>query len=662
MEQSNDESALWALERLTKEKLSSNTICTLLKEILELHPNLIIPTSLQARILLSGLRGTEEVDDETLAQIKAMERLANIDAQEQVPGQEYTILPPPPDLILHIKTFLVAQLWRNNVAATPVDILRQLYRVFSRNPTDPADKARYEALVKASTTANHRLAIDRDLDGSPCIHGILSYVEAADVALGPTLYETVHEDIVDGLYVPGQRAFTTTAAAAAVAAVITAAQPPPSLQHPQRAGAARVAPVRKRRHKVVVEEEEADEPMQQAQRRPRPAGTINTTTNDNDEFFDAREDGGAASESEAGGGGGGHGGGGAAATVAVAPPAAKRLLLSGEFAELRDASAILQGLGGGDPLQAAIAKATAEEIEEITRRGQSVGVDMELAFDAVEGDDGGFGSPLVAPQFGTPHVPAPLFRPSPTQLQRQRPHPLTSPAAADAAAADAAHGATHAAAGEGTAERVRPQQRRMNKRWSPNEVEALLDGCQKYYKNWLMILNDNKALWGPHGADSESFSFHEGGSRGWFRTPVDLKDKWRNLEKAAHPEAMAIVQAAMDEYDADEAAAVQQNAVEVEEMEEGGQHAAQEDGAAAAAAVVVQEEEAAPEPTEEQNGEEEGEEEIGGGGGGQENEEASAREAVDPDAHEEVGIVTTRAQLRSKKEMPKRKSKRKSKK
>jgi len=47
--------------------------------------------------------------------------------------------------------------------------------------------------------------------------------------------------------------------------------------------------------------------------------------------------------------------------------------------------------------------------------------------------------------------------------------------------------------------------------WSKSEVEMLLAGCRKYGRNWRTIL--------------KNYNFHI------HRTPTDLKDKFRNLEK-----------------------------------------------------------------------------------------------------------------------------------
>jgi hypothetical protein len=74
--------------------------------------------------------------------------------------------------------------------------------------------------------------------------------------------------------------------------------------------------------------------------------------------------------------------------------------------------------------------------------------------------------------------------------------------------------------------------RRQNQRWTPGEVQRLIEACEKHGPGaWSQIEADNRDLWGPApGGDGTEY----------YRTQVDLKDKWRNLLKSNNPEAIAV--------------------------------------------------------------------------------------------------------------------------
>lgn len=81
--------------------------------------------------------------------------------------------------------------------------------------------------------------------------------------------------------------------------------------------------------------------------------------------------------------------------------------------------------------------------------------------------------------------------------------------------------------------------RRRNKRWTEEEVDRLIEACRKHGPGaWAQIEADNRDIWGPVPGTN---------GREYYRTQVDLKDKWRNLaghkgDKAHrnHPEALAV--------------------------------------------------------------------------------------------------------------------------
>jgi len=76
--------------------------------------------------------------------------------------------------------------------------------------------------------------------------------------------------------------------------------------------------------------------------------------------------------------------------------------------------------------------------------------------------------------------------------------------------------------------------RRRNKKWQEEEVQRLIESCRKHGPGaWAKIEADNSDIWGPAPG------------REFYRTQVDLKDKWRNLaghkgEKANRNNAQAV--------------------------------------------------------------------------------------------------------------------------
>jgi Myb-like DNA-binding domain len=83
--------------------------------------------------------------------------------------------------------------------------------------------------------------------------------------------------------------------------------------------------------------------------------------------------------------------------------------------------------------------------------------------------------------------------------------------------------------------------RRKNQKWTEEEVKRLIEACRKHGPGaWALIEADNRDIWGPvPGSDPVQY----------WRTQVDLKDKWRNLtcfsgERAYknNQEALAVVE------------------------------------------------------------------------------------------------------------------------
>jgi len=140
------------------------------------------------------------------------------------------------------------------------------------------------------------------------------------------------------------------------------------------------------------------------------------------------------------------------------------------------------------------------------------------------------------------------------------------------------------------------------RKWTQEEVDALLAGCRIHKPgHWAQIL-------------------HHAGSVLTGRTQVDLKDKWRNLRKANHPEVLA--------REAEVAAADAMTAMR-HEVSNGGDTELQEE----------QEEEQEDKGEEARNGAEEAPEQAGNGAD-------EAAEAAMPETEPESRRTRTRKQKR----------------
>lgn len=200
-----DTTLLWCLERLAAESLSCGTIIAVLRDITSTRGELFFNDSLRARIMLASLGSTGDITFDTLNELDSLDAVIANTAEPELA----TIAPAlrvPSELLLQVKTELVAQTWRSNITATPRDIVLRLQQVFGRDPPpQEPDRSRHSELMAAASHPGHRMAIDRALDTRNVLNGLRRYVNQCQELLGPTLLDIINNDINLGRYIPGQQ-------------------------------------------------------------------------------------------------------------------------------------------------------------------------------------------------------------------------------------------------------------------------------------------------------------------------------------------------------------------------------------------------------------------------------------------------------------------------
>ena len=435
-----DTTLLWCLERLATERLSCGTILAVLRDIARNRGELFFNDSLRARIMLASLASMQEITSDTISELGNLDQIV---ANTSEP--ELALIAPalrvPPELLLQVKTELVAQLWRNNMAS-PSDLIVRIHElVGNQSPAQEPERTRYTELLAAVSNPGHRMAIDRQSDTRNVLSGLSRFVTQCQNMLGPTLLEIINADINQGRYIPGQQPML----------------PPPSHGYTQTYGAQGHAG--------------------DAGQGFRPPPGI---------FGRAGNDRGYESPMQ---------------LVSRRNPVASP---GKDFPEIREAVYKLHAAGGKDPI------ANAEVIANL----------VAATADRLRSE---IGAPLSPPMEGlTPGSAGLGPRPTLPRLPGSAPPSHLRPSSA-----------ARAASMPRSASRFRDNRdRRVNRRWSEEETRALLDGCRKYGPGaWSAIHSEYEYLFGrPNGDPNEPF----------FRSQVDLKDKWRNLKKQEGGEAAEI--------------------------------------------------------------------------------------------------------------------------
>lgn len=199
-----DWTLVWCIERLSESPLiPCNTFLEFLSTLdLEMLSPDGCPNLLKCRLVLTGLLNNNEITDDILRSLVGLMDMVSR-MKYELDHRQYDIVTPPIELLVKVKTELVAQLWRQDPHVSMREVAKRVHSVFESNQLNEHEQTRYEELMHAASKDSFRESIDRLLMSPPTRQDVAEYAQRALRVIGPSTLSIIQADIEHGLYQPG---------------------------------------------------------------------------------------------------------------------------------------------------------------------------------------------------------------------------------------------------------------------------------------------------------------------------------------------------------------------------------------------------------------------------------------------------------------------------
>mmetsp|Transcript_10828 Transcript_10828/g.21547 ORF Transcript_10828/g.21547 Transcript_10828/m.21547 type:complete len:415 (-) Transcript_10828:176-1420(-) len=175
-----------------------------------LNPPGSYPESLKYRMVVNGLKRDVELNMDTLGLLDSLTTLVKQWEHQglcpkNVSSEDLRILCPTSDLVLNVKTALVAEFWTKNPTVSSSDALQFVYQVFGAGSAiPPAHQPRFEECLMAATQEDRREYINRIVSGTSVVGQVQAFAESCLDVLGKPAIRVVLGDIASGGYPIGK--------------------------------------------------------------------------------------------------------------------------------------------------------------------------------------------------------------------------------------------------------------------------------------------------------------------------------------------------------------------------------------------------------------------------------------------------------------------------
>lgn len=171
-----------------------------------LSPPGVYPESLKYRMVANGLKRDNELNIDTLGLLDSLTALVKQwehhgVCPKNLSSDDLRILCPTSDLVLNVKTALVAEFWMKNPNVSSSDALQFVYQVFGSGAAiPPAHQPRFEECLMAATQGDRREYINRIVTGASVLEQVQAFADECLGILGKPAIGVLLGDLVSGEY------------------------------------------------------------------------------------------------------------------------------------------------------------------------------------------------------------------------------------------------------------------------------------------------------------------------------------------------------------------------------------------------------------------------------------------------------------------------------
>lgn len=175
-----------------------------------LYPPGSYPESLKYRMVVNGLKRDVELNMDTLGLLDSLTTLVKQWEHhglcpKNLSSEDLRNLCPTSEMVLNVKTALVAEFWTKNPTVSSSDALQFVYQVFGAGAAiPPAHQPRFEECLMAATQEDRREYINRIVSGTSVVQQVQAFAESCLGILGTPAIRVVLNDIASGGYPIGK--------------------------------------------------------------------------------------------------------------------------------------------------------------------------------------------------------------------------------------------------------------------------------------------------------------------------------------------------------------------------------------------------------------------------------------------------------------------------